>query len=157
VAAGKGAAPLARPIEELLGRGTSPEVGGLALTTLAKIGGPANADAILPYARHRSPEMRKKALKALVKTGAGSTVGALRAGLSDPDPGVRGVAASGLGTVKGREGMDDLFVALDHQVIEAAAAIGEMCIPDECEKLAAKTGVFGLDVMTTGFDQILFR
>src|SRR5215471_1081301 len=156
-AAGKGAAPLARPIEELLARGTSSEVGGLALTTLAKIGGAASADAIVPYARHRDPELRKKALMAMVKTGSGSTVGALRLALTDPDPGVRVVATSSLGTVKGREGIDDLFVALDHQVIEAAAAIGEMCVPDECEKLAGRTGVFGLDVMTTGFDQILFR
>jgi hypothetical protein len=155
--AGKAASPLARPIEDLLARGTTPDLDALALTTLARVGGPANADAILPYARHRSPELRKKALLALVKTGGPATVAALRQALSDPDPGVRGVAASGLGTVKGREGIDDLFRALDHQVTEAAASIGELCTPDECEKLAGKTGVFGLDVMTSGFDQIMFR
>jgi len=156
-AAGKGAAPLTRAIEELLLRGTSPEIDALALSTLGQVGGPASADVILPYARHRSPELRKKALLALVKIGSGATVGALRAALSDPDPGVRGVAASGLGTIKGREAIDDLFRALDHQVTEAAASIGQLCTVDECEKLAAKTGVFGLDVMTSGFDQILFR
>jgi len=155
--AGKAAAPLAHTIEELLGHGTSAEVDALAITTLGRVGGPANAEAILPYARHRSPELRKKALVALVRTNGAPTVAALRQALSDPDPGVRGVAASGLGTVKGREGLDDLFRALDHQVTEAAASIGELCTPEECEKLAGKTGVFGLDVMTSGFDQIMFR
>jgi hypothetical protein len=156
-AAGKGAAPLSKPVEELLARGNTPEIDGLALTTLARIGGPPSAEVIVPYARHRSPELRKKALLALIKTGSTSTVPVLRQALSDPDPGVRGVAASGLGTVKGHEGIDDLFRALDHQVTEAAASIGELCTPEECEKLADKTGVFGLEVMTSGFDQILFR
>jgi HEAT repeat protein len=155
--AGKGAAPLARPIEELLARGVTPEIDALALTTLGRVGAANSSDAILPYARHRSPEIRKKALLALVKTGGNATVGALRQALSDPDAGVRGVAASGLGAVKGHDGIDDLFRALDHQVTEAAASIGELCTPEECEKLAAKTGVFGLDVMTSGFDQIMFR
>ncbi|HEY3593433.1 MAG TPA: HEAT repeat domain-containing protein [Polyangiaceae bacterium] len=155
--AGKGAGPLAKPIEDVLARGTTAEIDEAALGALGRVGGPANSEAILPFARHRSPEMRKKALLALVKTNGAPTVGALRQALSDPDPGVRGVAASGLGTIKGREGMDDLFRALDHQVTEAAASIGEMCTVEECEKLAAKTGIFGLDVMTSGFDQIMFR
>src|SRR5262249_32024280 len=72
-AAGRGAAPLTRPVEELLAKGTTTEIDGLALTTLARIGGPSSAEVIVPYARHRSPELRKKALLALIKTGSPST------------------------------------------------------------------------------------
>jgi HEAT repeat protein len=93
----------------------------------------------------------------LTKTGGPSAIGWLREALSDSDAGVRGIAASGLGTLKGREAMSDLFLALDHQVTEAAASIGQLCTAEECDKFSAKTGTFGLDVMTSGFDQILFR
>ena len=40
---------------------------------------------------------------------------------------------------------------------EAAASIGQLCVKDECEKFVGRTGAIGLDVMTSGFDQILFR
>jgi HEAT repeat protein len=156
-AAGKGALPVAPAVEDLLRRGTSPAIATLALGVLAEIGGPGSAPSIQPYLHHRSPEIRKKALGTLVKTGGPTAIGSLREALSDSDAGVRGIAASGLGTLKGREAMADLFLALDHQVTEAAASIGQLCTAEECDKFSAKTGTFGLDVMTSGFDQILFR
>ncbi len=156
-AAGKGASPLAPAVEDLLRRGTTPAIATLALAVLAEIGSPASAASLQPYLHHRSPEVRKRALATLVKTGGPSAIGWLREGLSDSDAGVRGTAASGLGTLKGREAMGDLFIALDHQVTEAAASIGQICTAEACDKLVAKTGTFGLDVMTSGFDQILFR
>jgi HEAT repeat protein len=156
-AAGKGAMPLAPAVEDLLRRGTSPAMALLALGVLADIGGPGSTASIQPYLHHRSPELRKKALTTLVKTGGPTAIRSLRDALSDSDPGVRGIAASGLGTLKGRDAMADLFLALDHQVTEAAASIGQLCTAEECDKFSAKTGTFGLDVMTSGFDQILFR
>jgi len=156
-AAGKGALPLAPAVEDLLRRGTSPAMATLALGVLAEIGGPSSAPSLEPYLHHRSQEIRKKAFTTLVKTGGPAAITWLREGLSDSDAGVRGVAASGLGTLKGREAIGDLFLALDHQVIEAAASIGQLCNPEECDKYSAKTGTFGLDIMTSGFDQILFR
>jgi HEAT repeat protein len=156
-AAGKGALPICPAVEDLLRRGTSPAIASLALGVLAEIGSPTSAAAIQPYLHHRSPETRKKALATLVKTGGPTAIGWLREALSDSDAGVRGIAASGLGTLKGREAIGDLFLALDHQVTEAAASIGQVCMGDECEKFSAKTGNLGLDVMTSGFDQILFR
>jgi hypothetical protein len=156
-AAGKGAKPLAPAVEDLLRRGTTPAVAALALGVMGDVGGTSSASALQPYLHHRSPDIRKRALGALVKVGGPTAVEAMREGLSDADAGVRGIAASGLGTLKGREAIGDLFLALDHQVIEAAASIGQLCSPEQCEKFVAKTGSFGLDVMTSGFDQILFR
>jgi len=51
----------------------------------------------------------------------------------------------------------DLFAALDHDIAEAAASIGQICTPEECEKLAARVSTFGLDVMVSAFDSVLFR
>ena len=84
-------------------------------------------------------------------------VKALRGALSDPDPGVRGLAATGLGSMKAKDAVADLFVALDHKVSEAAASIGQLCAGNECERLAGKLGSVPFDVVTSGLDQVLFR
>ncbi|HKQ70524.1 MAG TPA: HEAT repeat domain-containing protein [Polyangiaceae bacterium] len=155
--AGKGAEAVAPAVHELLRQGTSVDLATLALATLGQIGARASTPSIQPYAHHRNAELRKSALAALGRTGGAGVVATLREALSDPDPGVRGIAASGLGAQKGREAIGDLFIALDHQVSEAAASIGQLCVKDECEKFVGRTGAIGLDVMTSGFDQILFR
>jgi hypothetical protein len=156
-AAGKSARSLVPSIEELLRRGAQNDIVGRALLTLGEIGTENSAPAISPYARHRNPDLRKRALAALSRTGGGVAIAVLRAALSDPDPGVRGVAASGLGPARAREAVGDLFLALDHQVLEAASSIGQLCTPAECDRLAGKLVIFGLDVMTSAFDSILFR
>jgi hypothetical protein len=156
-AAGKGALPVSPAIEELLHRGTSAELIALALAALGEIGAETSAATIQPYTHHRIADIRKKALGALIKTGGPSVVASLREALSDSDAGVRGVAASGLGSQRGHEALGDLFVALDHQVAEAGASIGQLCSPEECEKFLAKTGTLDLDIMTSGFDQMLWR
>jgi hypothetical protein len=156
-AAGKGAAPVAPVIEELLRRGAPGEQTGLALDAIGAIGSETSTVAIAPYGHHRNPDVRKKALAALSRTGGTLAVATLRAALSDPDAGVRGVAASGLGPLKSHDAVQDLFVALDHDVVDAAGSIGQLCTPDECEKLASKLSTLGLDVMTSAFDSILFR
>ena len=56
-------------------------------------------------------------------------------------PGVRGLSATGLGSMKAKEAVDDLFVALEHKVAEAAASIGQLCSAGECDRLAAKLGL----------------
>jgi hypothetical protein len=77
--------------------------------------------------------------------------------MSDDDAMVRGIAATGLGSLKAKEAVGDLFVALDHRVSEAAASIGELCAPAECDELAGKLGKLPFDVVTGGLDQVLFR
>src|SRR6185369_1163088 len=118
--AGKGAAPVAPVIEDLLRRGAPGELTSLALDALGAIGSEASSSALAPYGRHRKADIRKKALTALSHTGGGLAATNLRAALSDPDPGVRGAAASGLGALKNHEVVPDLFAALDHGVLEAA-------------------------------------
>jgi len=156
-AAGQGARPIAPAIEDLLRRGLKADLVGLALQTLGEVGTETSVPAITPYSRHRNPDTRKKALSALVKIGSSTAVATLRDALSDPDPGVRAVAASGLGPLGGREAIPDLFAALDRQVTESTSSIGQLCTPEECERLSAKLSTLGLDVMTSAFDSILFR
>jgi HEAT repeat protein len=102
-------------------------------------------------------KVRRAAAKALARTKGAAAAAALRKALSDSDPVVRGTAASSLGALKAKDAVPDLFIALDHKVNEAAASIGQLCNPDQCDQLAAKLGKLPFDVVSQALDQILFR
>ncbi len=158
VGAGGQVAQLAEPAASArLSRGLPPDIAVVALQSVAVVGSASSSVAIAPYLRHREVAVRRAAAKALSRTRGEAAASALRVALADPDPMVRGLAATGLGAMGATQFVDDLFVALDHKVPEAAASIGQLCSPEQCERFAAKTGQFGFDVMTSGFDQILFR
>jgi HEAT repeat protein len=152
--AGKAAAP---HVEALLRRGANVKLLTKALTASGAMKQSSSSAAIAPYVQHRAPEVRRAAVKALIKTKGPVAVKALRHALRSSDAVVRGTAATGLGALGAKEAMGDLFNALDHHVAEAAASIGQLCAADECEKFAGRMGKFAFDVMTSGLDQILFR
>jgi hypothetical protein len=70
---------------------------------------------------------------------------------------VRGLAASGLGGLKAKDALTDLFTALGHDVPEAAASIGELCSAADCEKLTSLLGTLPFDVVTSGLQEVLLR
>jgi HEAT repeat protein len=155
--AGKNGARLAPAIAELLQKGLTRELTEAAIDTLGDTEAEAGSAAIAPYARHRNVKVRQASVKALAKTKGAVAIKALRGALSDSDPMVRGFSANALGTLKAKDATADLFVALDHRVNEAAAAIGLLCGADECDKLAMRLGKLPFDVVTGGLDQVLFR
>jgi HEAT repeat protein len=152
--AGGAAAPV---IAELLERGLPPVLTQAAIDTLGDIESEAGTPALVWYAQHRNVELRRSAIQALARTRGPAAVKALRSALSDPDPSVRGFAATGLGSMKAKDAVGDLFVALEHKVAEAAASIGQLCAGKECDRLAGKLGSVPFDVVTSGLDQVLFR
>lgn len=141
----------------LLGRGGSEKVIQEALTTSGKLKLESLSASVAPYVLHRSEEIRRMACRTLHKTKGPVAVATMKQALRSSDPVVRGTAASGLGALGARETLNDLFLAFDHGVTEAGAAIGQLCKPEECEKFAERTGKVPFDVMSSGFDQILFR
>jgi HEAT repeat protein len=153
----KAALPAVPVIVDLLEKGLPFSLTESAVDTLGDIESEQVSMTISSYARHRDVSIRRSAVKALVRTKGAPAVKALRAALSDDDATVRGVAATGLGSLKAKEAIGDLFVALDHRVNEAAVSIGELCGPAECESLEGRLGRVPFDVVTSGFDPILFR
>jgi HEAT repeat protein len=153
----KAGAPAVPAIVDLLKEGLPPPITEAALETLGEVGSDAGAEVLGWYAHQRNVELRRAAVGSLGKVRGALAVKALRAALSDPDETVRGVSATALGEMKAKEAVSDLFVALDHKVQEAAASIGQLCEPNECERLAAKLGHVPFDVMTGGIDQVLLR
>lgn len=154
---GKGAQAAADPISALLQRGLPNGLTISAIETLGDVESEGSSAAIAWYAVHRNVNVRQAAVRALAKTKGANAVTALRHALSDGDAVVRGMAATGLGALKAKEAVGDLFVALDHRVGEAAASIGQICAPSECDALAAKLGSLPFDVVIGGIDQVLFR
>jgi HEAT repeat protein len=146
-------------IVELIQRGLPPNLTQAAIETLGDTESEAASAGLARYARHRNTALRRAAVQALARTRGAMAIKTLRVALSDPDPAVRGFSATGLGTMKAKEAIGDLFVALDHKVAEASTAIGQLCAGSECERLAAKLGggSLGFEVITIGLDQALFR
>ena len=155
--AGPAGAAGAAEVANLLGRGTNDLLTVKAIDTLADLESPDGSAVLALYATHRNVSLRRASVKALTRTKGPAAATALRKALGDQDAQVRGVAASGLGMLKAKDAVPDLFVALDHKVAEAAASIGALCTPDQCEQLATKIGKFPFDVVTGGLDQVLFR
>jgi len=151
---GAGAAPA---VAEALARGLSLPLTQSAIETLGDLESDAGASALAQYTTHRNAKLRRAAVKSLTRTKGSAAAPALKHALSDADAVVRGTAASGLGSLKAKDAVPELFVALDHRVNEAAASIGQLCNPEQCEALAGKLGKLPFDVVTGGLDQVLFR
>lgn len=154
---GKANAHLAPTIADLLQRGLPLSLTEAAVTTLGDLENEAGSTVLASYAQHRSLKVRQAAVRSLIKTKGAVAIRALRRGLSDPDPMIRGVAANGLGVLKAKDALLDLSVALDHGINEAAISIGVLCGPAECDALSGRLGKLPFDVVSGGLDQALFR
>jgi HEAT repeat protein len=154
---GKGAFAAAALIVDRLEKGLPYPLTIAAIDTLGDIESEPTSATVSWYVRHRNVEIRRSAVRALVRTKGSPAVTALREALSDEDAKVRAFAAMGLGALRAKETVADLFVALDHRVNEAAVSIGQLCGPSECEALEGRLGRVPFDVVSSGLDQILFR
>jgi HEAT repeat protein len=155
--AGPPAAAAAPAIAKVLSRGATLALTEAAIETLGDLEAEAGSAALAQYTVHRSPKLRRAAVRALTRTKGAAAASALRRALSDVDPVVRGTAASGLGALKVKDAVADLFLALEHKVNEAAASIGQLCAPEQCDRLAGNVGKMPLDVIGGALDQVIFR
>jgi HEAT repeat protein len=156
--AGKaGGGAFVAPIVDLLHRGVSAQLAEAAIDTLGDLESESASATVAEYTQDRNLKVRQAATKALVKTRGPAAIRALQHALSDQDPMVRGVAANGLGQLKAKAAVPDLFIALDHRVNEASGSIGMLCAAPECEQLATRVGKIPFDVVSSGIEQALFR
>ena len=154
----KGSAPAAALlVNDVLARGASAAVLEKALEAEQKLAQPSSSAAVVPYVGHRNAAIRRAATRALAATGGPVAVAALRGLLRGSDPALRRQAASALATLAATEAVPDLFAVLGKDVPEAAGAIGELCKPNDCQKLIDLLGKLPFDVMQTGLEPMLLR
>ncbi len=144
-------------VEALLSRGASVKVLARAIDTLGILAQPSSGGALAPYAQHRSPELRRSALRALIATKAPEAGDVLRRALHGDDPAQRSIAARGLGELNVRSAVPELFAVLPKGVAEAAQALGQLCVDEDCDKLIGLLGKLRFDVMESAIVPLLLR
>jgi len=144
-------------VELLLSRGASVTVLSRAIDTLGIMAQPSSGAALAPYAQHRTPELRRAALRALIATKSPLAGDVLRHALHGSDPSQRAIAARGLGELGVRAAVPELFSVLPKDVAEAAQSLGQLCVGDECEKFLNLLGRLRFEVMESGLVPILLR
>jgi HEAT repeat protein len=144
-------------VEAVLTRGTSATALARAIDTLGVLAQPSSGAALAPYAQHRSPELRRAALRALIATKSPLAGDVLRRALHGNDPGQRSIAARGLGELDVRAAVPELFSVLPKDVAEAAQALGQLCVGAECERFMGLLGMLRFEVMESGIVPILLR
>jgi HEAT repeat protein len=144
-------------VEVVLSRGASVAVLGRGIETLGILAQPSSGAALAPYAQHRTPAIRRAALRALVATKSPLAGDVLRRALHGSDPGQRAIAARGLGELNVRAAVPELFGVLPKDVAEAAQSLGQLCVAKECEKLAGLLGKLRFEVMESAIVPLLLR
>jgi HEAT repeat protein len=144
-------------VEALLGRGADVQVLSRAIETLGILAQPSSGAALAPYAQHRTPELRRGALRALVATKSPLAGDVLRRALHGSDAAQRAIAARGLGQLNVRAAVPELFSVLPKDVAEAAQSLGQLCVGPECEKFMDLLGRLRFEVMESGIVPILLR
>ncbi|RYZ01696.1 MAG: HEAT repeat domain-containing protein [Myxococcales bacterium] len=144
-------------VEQLLGRGASVAVLGSAIETLGVLAQPSSGATLAPYAQHRTAEVRRAALRALIATKSPLAGEVLRKALRGSDAPLRAIAARGLGELGVRSAVADLFSILPKDVAEAAQSLGRLCVGAECERLTELLGKLRFEVMESAIVPLLLR
>lgn len=154
---GEAADPLVPDLDALLARGSSSPVIVAACQTAASLGKESTSAVLAPYVLHRSAEIRRAAAAALPFTKGPQAAASLRRALGSPDPALRALAASGLGTLGVRDAVDDLFTVLSHDTPEAALAVARLCNPQQCDRLMGLVGKLKFETLQPAFVPLLLR
>jgi hypothetical protein len=145
------------PLIERIRAGLAPELLDTAVVTLMALGQPSAAPMLFELAHHRRPEVRLRAIEAIVALAPKGAEDALRARLSDQDARVRSAAALGLGEIKAVSSVDLLFKALDKGNFEASLAIGKLLRPEQIPRLLAYLGKTPLQSLGPALGEVMQR
>jgi HEAT repeat protein len=144
-------------VEALLLRGANVTTLSRAIETLGILAQPSSGAALAPYAQHRTPELRRAALRALIATRSPLAGDVLRRALHGNDASQRAIAARGLGELDVRAAVPELFSVLPKDVAEAAQSLGKLCVGAECERFIGLLGKLRFEVMESGIVPLLLR
>ena len=138
-------------------RGLPPPLLATAVETLALLGHASAGPVLFELTAHRRPEIRLRAIQAIVATRPRGAARALQRGLSDLDGTVRGAAAEGLGALEAREALDTLFLAMDRGVPQAGMAIAHLADAAAVERFLGYVGERPFDVIGAPLSEMLLR
>ncbi|MCB9591800.1 MAG: HEAT repeat domain-containing protein [Sandaracinaceae bacterium] len=145
------------PIAARVRRGLPPELLGVAVDTLMILGRPQAGPVLVELLGHRRPDIRLKAVQAIVACQPRGADRVLTEALGDTDATVRGAAAEGLGTLGAHGAVDALFHAMERRVPEAAPAIAAVADPRDVDRFLGLLGRVPFAEVTTALGEMLHR
>ena len=125
---------------DALSVGLHPKVAVAALDAVSEHSSPKAFEFAATYARHRNPNVRAAAVRALVAGGGPKMETAVLAALHDGNAGVRLAAADAVAAMKIRAGIEPLLALLARGDDAAVKALGRMADADLARRVAEAVG-----------------
>jgi hypothetical protein len=152
-----GTAAAAPPIIARVRAGLPPDLLETSIITLMALGQPQAGPLYIELLEHRRPEVRVRAIEAIVALKPKNVEPALQHTLADLDPKVRASAASALGELRATGSVEQLFQALDRGTFEASLAIGYALRTDHVPRLLSYLGTLPFHHLAPAFTQVMQR
>lgn len=152
-----GTAAAAPPIIARVRAGLPPDLLETSIITLMALGQPQAGPLYLELMEHRRPEVRVRAIEAIVALKPKDAEPALQRALADLDPKVRSSAATALGEMRATGSIEQLFLALDRGTFEASQAIGHALRTDHVPRLLSYLGTLPFHHLAPAFTQVMQR
>jgi HEAT repeat protein len=145
------------PIMDRVRAGLPPDLLETSILTLSALGQPQAGPLLFELVDHRRPEIRLRAIEAIVALKPQGSEPVLQRALSDQDTHVRSAAALALGELKAPTSVEVLFQALDHGNFEASTAIGRSLRADHVPRLLGYLGNVPFHSLVPALTEILQR
>jgi HEAT repeat protein len=152
-----GTAAAAPPIIARVRAGLPPDLLETSIITLMALGQPQAGPLYLELLEHRRPEVRVRAIEAIVALKPKDAEPALQRALADLDPKVRSSAATALGELRAAGSVEQLFLSLDRGNYEASSAIGHALRTDHVPRLLSYLGTLPFHHLKPAFTQVMQR
>lgn len=152
-----GSPSAAAPIIERVRAGLPPDLLETSIITLMALGQPQAGPLYFELLEHRRPEVRLRAIEAIVAQKPTGSEAALQKALADLDPKVRSAAALGLGELHATGSVEVLFKSLDRGTFEASQAIGQALRSDQVPRLLGYLGSVPFHHLAPAFTEVLLR
>lgn len=128
------------PLSARIRRGLPSELLVTAIDTLGILGRNEAGPILFELVTHRRPDVRLRAVQAIATCRPRGADAALITALSDSSPPVRNAAAQTLGELRAASALEALFLAFDHEVMDAGPAIAEVARAEDVPRVLAYLG-----------------
>ncbi len=154
----------AEPLLEVLAEGERPARVQAALDALAKLGAAhalrgdqAVLDALVLYAGHRAPDIRRRAVKALGSVPDARATGPLMDRLGDAAPDVRAAAADALAARHETRAVPRMFALLSRGDAGVGPALAALATPDMVPRIAELAGTVDDEIVANTLGEYVKR
>ena len=128
------------PISARIRGGLPPELLSTAVDTLGILGRAEAGPVLFELLAHRRPEIRLRAVQAIGMCVPRGADRALIPSLSDSSAEVRAAAAEALLSLRATSAVPELFLAFEHDVLQAGPALAALARPEEVPRILGYLG-----------------